>query len=77
MSSDSMVSRVPTFRVRSSKISNEEKAKVIACVRIVPNFPKPGLSFKDLSMLLGDPDAFQLCIDVFTKRYRDRGITGG
>jgi hypothetical protein len=68
--------RSPSFSVRSTKISDEEKAKVLEKVRIVPNFPKPGLAFKDLSMLLGDPQAFQLCIDVITKRVVDKGITG-
>lgn len=66
----------PSFHVRSSKISDDQKARVIASVRIVPNFPKPGLDFKDLSMLVGDPDAFQLCIDVIVKRYLNKGITG-
>jgi hypothetical protein len=66
----------PLFRVKSCSLSDEAKSKVADCIRIVPNFPKPGLNFKDLSLLLGNPDAFQLCIDVFAMRYRMLGVTG-
>jgi hypothetical protein len=68
--------QTPLFRVKSCSLSDEAKSKVVECVRIVPNFPKPGLNFKDLSVLLGNPDAFQLCIDVFVMRYRKLGVTG-
>ena len=30
-------------------------------VRDVPDFPKPGILFKDISPLLGDPEALQYC----------------
>ena len=31
-------------------------------IRNVPDFPKPGIQFKDITTLLQQPDAFQYCI---------------
>lgn len=33
-------------------------------IRDVPDFPKPGVSFKDITPLLADVDAFRFAIDV-------------
>lgn len=33
-------------------------------VRDIPDFPKPGIVFKDLTPLLGDVDAFRFVVDV-------------
>ncbi|MBM3669080.1 MAG: adenine phosphoribosyltransferase [Actinobacteria bacterium] len=35
-------------------------------IAVVPDFPEPGISFKDLSPLLGDPRAFATAIDEMT-----------
>lgn len=44
-------------------------------IRDVPDFPKPGIIFKDITPLLGDPKAFAAMIDAFADKYRDSGIT--
>jgi adenine phosphoribosyltransferase len=41
-------------------------------IRDVPDFPKPGILFKDITPLLADPQAFQHAIDLFADRYRNR-----
>ena len=33
-------------------------------LRDVPDFPKPGIVFKDITPLLADPNAFNLCLDT-------------
>jgi len=43
-------------------------------IRNVPDFPKPGIQFKDITTLLKDPAAFRQAIDQLTARYRDRGL---
>ena len=43
-------------------------------IRNVPDWPKPGVQFKDLTTLWKDPDAFRESIDILHKRYRDRNI---
>jgi adenine phosphoribosyltransferase len=35
-------------------------------IRDVPDFPKPGIVFKDITTLLKDPEAFRRAIDLFT-----------
>ena len=44
-------------------------------IRDVPDFPKPGILFKDITPLLEDPAAFGGVIDVLAERYKDQGIT--
>lgn len=43
-------------------------------IRDVPDFPKPGIVFKDITPLLGDVRSFQAIIDAFAKRYADKQI---
>ncbi|MDO8462107.1 MAG: adenine phosphoribosyltransferase [Deltaproteobacteria bacterium] len=43
-------------------------------IRDVPDFPKPGILFKDITPLLGDVKAFQQVIDTLAKRYATRQI---
>ena len=43
-------------------------------IRHVPDFPKAGILFYDVTTLLRDPEGFQLAIDSMSVPYRDRGI---
>src|SRR2546428_1002966 len=45
-----------------------------ALIRDVPDFPQPGILFKDLTPLLGEPAAFRAVIDELAGRVRDRGF---
>jgi len=40
-------------------------------IRNVPDFPKPGIMFRDITPLLSAPQAFQYAIKQFADRYRD------
>ena len=44
-------------------------------IRHVPDFPKAGILFYDVTTLLRDPEGFRLAIDTMSMPYRDRGIT--
>lgn len=44
-------------------------------VRDVPDFPKPGIVFKDISPLLADPDAFAEAVELMALPFRDGDIT--
>lgn len=43
-------------------------------IRDVPDFPKEGILFKDITTLLKDPEAFRAAVNVFVDRYRDKGV---
>jgi adenine phosphoribosyltransferase len=44
-------------------------------IREVPNFPKPGILFYDITTLLKDAEAFRNILDELTGRYRGQAIT--
>jgi adenine phosphoribosyltransferase len=43
-------------------------------IRDIPDFPKPGITFKDITPLLADPAAFQESIRLLCDHYRDRPV---
>jgi len=43
-------------------------------IRIVPDFPKEGISFKDITPLLGDGRAFKIAIDLLAEEINDKEI---
>lgn len=43
-------------------------------LRDIPDFPKPGILFKDITPLLASPEAFAASIDQFARRFQGRGI---
>jgi len=44
-------------------------------IRHVPDFPKAGILFYDVTTLLKDPQGFRLAVDSMATPYHDRGIT--
>ncbi len=40
-------------------------------IRNIPDFPKPGILFRDITTLLQRPDAFRQAVDTLLERYRD------
>jgi adenine phosphoribosyltransferase len=45
-----------------------------ARIRAVPDFPKPGILFRDISPLLADPKAFQLSVDALAELAAQRNV---
>jgi adenine phosphoribosyltransferase len=45
-----------------------------AKIRQVPDFPKPGILFYDITTLLRDRDGFRLAVEALSAPYRGRGI---
>ncbi|GAC1299603.1 MAG: adenine phosphoribosyltransferase [Isosphaeraceae bacterium] len=43
-------------------------------IRDIPDFPKPGILFKDITPLLADAEAFQAVIAGLAKHYQGRSI---
>ena len=50
-------------------------ARLTSLIRDVPDFPKPGIVFKDITPLLGDHGALLESIALLAKPYAGKGIT--
>ena len=44
-------------------------ARVRASIRVIPDWPKPGILFQDITTLLLDPLAYKACCDLLVERY--------
>lgn len=43
-------------------------------IRTIPNYPKEGIMFRDITTLLKDPNGFKLTIDQLANKYRGQKI---
>jgi adenine phosphoribosyltransferase len=43
-------------------------------IRKVPDFPKKGILFYDITSVLTNPDAFRFCVDAMVKMYRGEAL---
>ena len=43
-------------------------------IREIPDFPKPGILFYDITTLLKDRDGFHAVIDALKEHYQDKGV---
>ena len=48
--------------------------RLAAAIRDIPDFPKPGIVFKDITPILGNADLFREAVDLFVARHRGHGI---
>jgi adenine phosphoribosyltransferase len=53
---------------------SDDIASIQRAIRDVPNFPKPGIVFKDITPLLADGPLFGKTIDLLAERYREKRI---
>lgn len=45
-----------------------------ASIRTIPDYPKAGIQFRDITTLLANPTAFRTAIDTIVRRYLDQDI---
>jgi len=43
-------------------------------IRAIPDFPIPGILFRDITPLLKDANGFRQAVDLFVERFKDRNI---
>ena len=48
------------------------ESQLRALIRDVPDFPSPGIVFKDITPLLNSPSAFRLAVQALCEPFRDR-----
>lgn len=58
----------------SSAPSSDNAILVRSLIRDVPDWPKPGVLFRDITPVMQDPVAFRALIDIFVYRYMRRRL---
>lgn len=53
---------------------NTLEARIKSAIREIPDFPKPGIGYKDITTLLNHPARFAEVIDAFKARYAEQQI---
>lgn len=56
------------------KTSTPGALELCSLIRDVPNFPKPGIVFKDITPLLACPAGLSLAVEFLTQPFRDKHI---
>jgi len=50
------------------------KRSLESCIRNIPDFPKPGILFRDITTLLKDKKAFKQAVDTLANKYKNKKI---
>jgi len=56
------------------KISHNEEDFIKSKIRTIPNWPKPGIMFRDITTLIKDAEGFKKTIDILESRYKNKEI---
>ena len=54
---------------------NKQLASTKSSTKSIPNHPKEGIIFRDITSLLEVPTAFKATIDLIVEKYKDQGLT--
>ena len=54
--------------------SKTSVAEIERAIRTIPDFPKPGIQFKDITPVLGDPGLFAASVDLLTEGYKPGSV---
>ena len=52
----------------------KEITEIRQAIRDIPNFPKPGIVFKDITPLLSNGPLFKQTIDLLANRYQNQRV---
>jgi len=55
-------------------LNDEQRQIILDSIRDIPDFPKPGINFKDITTLLNNPTAYKLLMDHLERRYKDMNL---
>lgn len=62
------------FKLDEPQFENKAEEFVKSKIRTIPNWPKEGVMFRDITTLLKDKEGFNHMIDLLVKRYQDKKI---
>ncbi|MDE1995440.1 MAG: adenine phosphoribosyltransferase, partial [Rhizobiaceae bacterium] len=49
-------------------------SELAASIRSIPDYPKPGIIFRDITTMLGNPKAFRRAVDALVQPYAGTNI---
>ncbi|WP_204165136.1 adenine phosphoribosyltransferase [Shewanella algidipiscicola] len=53
----------------------DKLALIKESIKTIPDYPKPGIMFRDVTSLMEDHNAYQATIEMFVQQYKDSGFT--
>jgi adenine phosphoribosyltransferase len=56
-------------------ITATQKSRLIDSIRCIPDFPRKGILFRDVTTMLKQPELLAMVVDETAGHYRDAGIT--
>lgn len=56
------------------KLTQEEQKYLLESIRVVPDFPKKGIVFRDITTLLNNKEALNFLLEHLKKRYEDYNL---
>jgi len=56
-------------------LDKDIEATLRSAVRTIPDYPKPGIQFRDITTLLSDADAYQAAVTALIAPFKGTGIT--
>jgi len=55
-------------------LDEKQKEYLLGSIRDIPDFPKPGIVFKDITTLLNNKEAYKFLMDHLEQRYKDMDL---
>jgi adenine phosphoribosyltransferase len=55
-------------------MTQDRKLHLESLIRAIPDFPLPGVLFRDITPLLKDPAGYKAAVDLFVERFRDEKL---
>lgn len=56
------------------KLGGMDEEFIKSKIRTIPDFPKPGIMFRDITTLLADPEGMERVVEILYDRYKDKNI---
>jgi adenine phosphoribosyltransferase len=61
-------------KITNEDLTNNDLELIKNTIRTIPDFPKPGIMFRDITTLFQNPQAMKKTIEILHKRYKDKKI---
>jgi 5'-methylthioadenosine phosphorylase len=61
-------------KISKKEVDTRNIEKIKNKIRTIPNFPKQGIMFRDITTLFKDKEAMKKVIEIFYERYKDKQI---